>query len=94
MKKLEGLIAAAHTAFNADGSVNYDVIPKQAAMLIKQKVTGVYVSGTTGEGVHCSTEERKRVMDAWVKAAKGKGGDSATKAHWLSIANQIEKGLK
>ena len=72
MKKLEGLIAAAHTAFNADGSVNYDVIPKQAAMLVKQKVTGVYVSGTTGEGVHCSTEERKRVMDAWVKAAKGK----------------------
>ena len=72
LKKLEGLIAAAHTAFNADGSVNYDVIPKQAAMLIKQKVTGVYVSGTTGEGVHCSTEERKRVMDAWVKAAKGK----------------------
>ena len=71
-RKLEGLIAAAHTAFNADGSVNYDVIPKQAAMLIKQKVTGVYVSGTTGEGVHCSTEERKRVMDAWVKAARGK----------------------
>ena len=71
-KKLQGLIAAAHTAFNADGSVNYDVIPKQAAMLVKQKVTGVYVSGTTGEGVHCSVEERKRVMDAWVKAAKGR----------------------
>lgn len=71
-KKLEGLIAAAHTAFNEDGSVDYSVIPKQAAMLIKQKVTGVYVSGTTGEGVHCSTEERKRVFDEWTKAAKGK----------------------
>lgn len=72
IKKLKGLIAAAHTAFNDDGSVNYDVIPKQAQMLIKQNVTGVYVSGTTGEGVHCSTEERKKVFDAWTKAAKGK----------------------
>ena len=44
VKKLKGLIAAAHTAFNDDGSVNYDVIPAQAAMLIKQNVTGVYVS--------------------------------------------------
>ena len=72
IKKLNGLIAAAHTAFNADGRVNLDVIPQQAAMLIKQKVTGVYISGTTGEGVHCSVEERLQVMDAWVKAAKGK----------------------
>ena len=72
IRKLEGLIAAAHTAFNDDGSVNYDTIPAQAAMLIKQKVTGVYISGTTGEGVHCSTAERKKVFDEWVKAAKGK----------------------
>ena len=72
IKKLEGLIAAAHTGFNADGSVNLDVIPKQAKMLIRQKVTGVYVSGTTGEGICCSVAERKAVMDAWVKAAKGK----------------------
>ena len=72
IKKLEGLIAAAHTAFNDDGSVNCDIIPRQAEMLVRQKVTGVYVSGTTGEGVHCSTEERRRVMDAWAKSAKGR----------------------
>ena len=72
MKKLEGLIAAAHTPFNADGSVNYGLVAKQAATLIKQKVTGVYVSGTTGEGICCSVEERKALFDAWVQAAKGK----------------------
>ena len=71
IKKLSGLIAAAHTAFNDDGSVNDDVIPKQAEMLIKQKVTGVYVSGTTGEGVHCSVAERKAVFDAYVPEAEG-----------------------
>ena len=69
MKKLEGLIAAAHTPFNADGSINYSLVKKQAATLIKQKVTGVYVSGTTGEGICCSIEERKKVFDAWVEAA-------------------------
>ena len=72
MKKLEGLIAAAHTPFNTDGSVNLALVKKQAETLIKQKVTGVYVSGTTGEGICCSIAERKAVFDAWVKAAKGK----------------------
>lgn len=72
MKKLEGLIAAAHTPFNPDGSVNLALVKKQAQTLIKQKVTGVYVSGTTGEGICCSIAERKAVFDAWVKAAKGK----------------------
>ena len=72
MKKLEGLIAAAHTPFAPDGSVNLDLIPKQAATLLKQKVRGVYVCGTTGEGISCSVAERKAVMDAWLKAAKGK----------------------
>ena len=72
IKKLEGLVAAAHTPFKADGSVNLALIPKQAETLIKQKVTGVYISGTTGEGICCSLDERKAVFDAWVKAAKGK----------------------
>ncbi len=72
IKKLEGLIAAAHTGFNPDGSVNLDVIPRQAEMLLRQKVTGVYISGTTGEGICCSVAEREAVMDAWAKAARGR----------------------
>ncbi len=35
-----------------------------------------------------------QLLDIQKKAAKGKGGDSATKAHWQSLAAQIEKGLK
>jgi hypothetical protein len=34
------------------------------------------------------------LMDIQKKAAKGKGPDAATKGHWLSIAQQIEQGLK
>lgn len=49
MKKLSGLIAAPHTPFAADGSVNYPVIDKIAEHLIATGVTGAYVLGTTGE---------------------------------------------
>ena len=72
MKKLSGLIAATHTAFNADGSVIYGVIGAQAELLQRQGVMGVYICGSTGEGISCSVEERKTVMAEWVKAAKGK----------------------
>ena len=71
MKKLEGLIAAPHTPFHEDGSVNLDLIPRQVETLLKQKVIGAYICGTTGEGICCSVEERKQVMKAWVDAAQG-----------------------
>jgi len=72
MKKLEGLIAAPHTPFRADGSLNLDMIPQQVEVLLKQKVIGAYICGTTGEGICCSVDERKQVMKAWADAAKGK----------------------
>lgn len=71
-KKLQGLIAAAHTGFKPDGSVNLAIIKDQVNMLVKQRVTGVYISGTTGEGICCSVAERKAVMDEWAKYGKGK----------------------
>ncbi len=98
-KKLQGLIAAPHTPFNADGSVNLDLIPKQIAVLQKQGVVGAYICGTTGEGICCSVEERKAVMAAWAKHGKGKlfiiahvGALSVTDARELAAYAQ-ELGL-
>ena len=71
-EKLTGLIAAPFTAFNADKSVNLDMIPKQVELLLKEGVMGAYVLGTTGEGVSCSMEERKAIMHAWSKASAGR----------------------
>jgi len=71
-EKLTGLIAAPFTAFNSDKSVNLDIIPQFAEVLIKQNVSGAYILGTTGEGVSCSIAERKAIMSAWSKAAAGK----------------------
>ncbi|MDN3682833.1 dihydrodipicolinate synthase family protein [Vibrio tapetis subsp. quintayensis] len=72
MKKLSGLIAAPHTPFDAANKVNFGAIDQIAELLIDQGVTGAYVCGTTGEGIHCSVEERKAIAQHWVKAAGGK----------------------
>jgi N-acetylneuraminate lyase len=72
ISKLSGLIAAPHTAFTSQAKINTRIIPRQAKLLIQQKVTGAYICGTTGEGISCSVEEREAVMKAWVDAAKNK----------------------
>ena len=72
MQKLTGLIAAPHTPFDKNGDVNVAVIDQIATLLISQGVKGVYICGTTGEGLNCSVAERKAVAERWVVAAQGK----------------------
>ncbi|MFT5851984.1 MAG: N-acetylneuraminate lyase [Colwellia sp.] len=71
MKKITGLIAAPHTPFDKNSEVNLAVIDQIATLLISQGVKGVYICGTTGEGLNCSVVERKAVAERWVAAAKG-----------------------
>ncbi|HDY7702313.1 TPA: dihydrodipicolinate synthase family protein [Vibrio vulnificus] len=89
MNKLKGLIAAPHTPFDSNNQVNYAVIDQIAALLIEQGVTGAYVCGTTGEGIHCSVEERKAITERWVKAADGKL-DIILHTGALSIVDTLE----
>ncbi|MCJ8294091.1 MAG: dihydrodipicolinate synthase family protein [Colwellia sp.] len=72
MQKLTGLIAAPHTPFDLNGEVNLPVIDQIATLLIEQGVKGVYICGTTGEGLNCSVAERKAVAERWVGAVQGK----------------------
>ena len=72
MKKLTGLIAAPHTPFDGNGQVNLPVIDQIADLLVKQGVEGVYICGTTGEGLNCTVNERKAIAERWVSAAKGR----------------------
>src|SRR5688500_3533376 len=68
-EKLKGLIAAPHTPFHEDGSLNLEMIPKQAAWLAKNGVLGAFICGTTGEGSSLTTEERLAVANRWVQSA-------------------------
>lgn len=67
MQKLNGLIAAPFTPMNADGSLNLGMIPQYAAKLKKEGVSGVFICGTTGEGMLMSPDERMAVSETWVK---------------------------
>jgi N-acetylneuraminate lyase len=69
---LSGLIPATFTPLNADGSLNLGLIEPMVDFLIGQKLTGLYVCGSTGEGVSLSTAERKTVAAAFVKATRGR----------------------
>lgn len=69
MEKIKGLIDAPFTPFYPDGEVNYEPIPAYAAMLKKNGLKGVFINGSSGEGYMLTDDERKRLAEAWVKAA-------------------------
>jgi N-acetylneuraminate lyase len=71
--QLTGLIAAPHTPFNSDFSLNLDCVPKQAAHLVTTGVKGAFVAGTTGESLSLTTTERIDLFHAWGEAAKESG---------------------
>lgn len=68
-EKIQGLIDAPFTPFHSNGDLNLDPIPAYAAMLKKNGLKGVFVNGSSGEGYMLTTDERKALAEAWVKAA-------------------------
>jgi N-acetylneuraminate lyase len=86
-----GLFAAAFTPMQEDGSLNLERIPSIVDHLIKVGISGLYVCGATGEGPSLSSEERRAVAEAYVKAAAGRrpviiqvGHNSLTEARGLA----------
>ena len=72
MMKLEGLIAATFTPFHATGELNLASIPQYVDYLIDSGMKGLYVCGTTGEGVNMTVEERQAVAEAFQSATNGR----------------------
>lgn len=66
-KKIRGLVAAIVTPMDKNGNINLYAIAPYAEFLKKKGVVGVFVCGTTGEGILMDTEERKQVAEEWMK---------------------------
>lgn len=66
---LTGLIAAPYTPFKANFALDLEVVPRIAAHLAKQKVTGAFIGGTTGEWASLTEKERRALAVAWREAA-------------------------
>ncbi len=64
-KHIKGLVAAPFTGFNADMSVNTVIVKKYAFMLRKAGVVGVFVNGSTGEGLSLTVSQRKQLAESW-----------------------------
>src|SRR5258705_11814021 len=70
-QRLRGLVAATHTPFHSDGSLNLGGVEKQAAHLLANQVTTVFIGGTTGESSSLSLDERHALARRWTEVARG-----------------------
>ncbi|HLR33082.1 MAG TPA: dihydrodipicolinate synthase family protein [Fodinibius sp.] len=64
-KKIKGLVAAPFTPMNEDRSVNFRLIPELYKRFRRQGVIGVFINGSTSEGLSLTNEERKALTEAW-----------------------------
>lgn len=67
--KIEGLIAPVFTPMKDNGDITSEIIPRYAEDLKSKGLTGIFVSGSTGEGMLLTTEERKIITEAWAPYA-------------------------
>jgi 4-hydroxy-tetrahydrodipicolinate synthase len=70
-----GVTTAMITPFNADGSVDYDGLQRNASFQIENGVRGLLPLGTTGEAPTLSGEEKERVVRTVVETARSQGSD-------------------
>ena len=68
---INGLVAAPFTPMKQDGSVNLEVIPELFEIYKKNGITGVFVNGSTGEGLELTTKERMELTEAWSDTVQG-----------------------
>ncbi len=70
--ELTGIIAAALTPMRPGGGVDLEAVPNLVDHLERSGADGVYICGSTGEGMSLSSRERRDVAEAFVRAAKGR----------------------
>jgi N-acetylneuraminate lyase len=70
LTKFEGLIAAPFTPMDSKGGIQYETIPEYHDFLLKNRVVGAFINGSTGEGVSLSRKEKMRQTEAWAAASR------------------------
>ncbi|WP_425400009.1 dihydrodipicolinate synthase family protein [Aeoliella sp.] len=70
--RLTGLYAATFTPMRSDGSLDLQQVPAMVSHLAKSGVAGIYVGGSTGEGMSLTSNERMELTEAFIASAKDK----------------------
>jgi N-acetylneuraminate lyase len=68
---LTGLIAATHTPFQADGTLNLAAVERQAEHLSRHHLGAVFICGTTGESHSLTLNERRQLAQRWMEVTRG-----------------------
>lgn len=68
--KIVGLVAATHTPFHADGSLNLNAVESQASHLLHNQVHHAFIGGTTGESSSLTLEERQALASRWMEVTR------------------------
>ena len=74
INKISGLVAATFAPMKANGDLNPDLIPLYFDLLKVNNINGVFVNGTTGEGVSLSMAEKKEITETWAGVGNKCGG--------------------
>jgi N-acetylneuraminate lyase len=69
---ITGLVAAVFTPMHGDGSLNLDQVGPIVDHLESIGTRGIYVVGSTGEGMSLTGRERRGVAEAYTAAAQGR----------------------
>lgn len=73
MGEFDGIYPAIVTPFDDDENLDLDGFRAVAEHVYDQGVHGLYICGSTGEGIMMTVEERKRVAECAVEVSKGRG---------------------
>lgn len=68
----KGVIPAFYACYDDAGNVDINAIKQLTNHYIEKGVNGLYVSGSSGECIYLSVEERKQTLEAVMEVAKGK----------------------
>ena len=71
-QRLQGLVAATFTPLDAMGKLDLGRVEPMVDFLVDQKMAGLYVLGSTGEGVLLTEQERRLAAESFVSAAAGR----------------------
>ena len=63
-KLFSGIHAALYTAYRDDGGVHFEETARLAGWLIDRGIAGLYLCGTTGDGLLLSMDERRGIVEA------------------------------
>jgi len=67
-----GAIAPLATTFGSSGEIAYDAYHRQIEWIIGEKIHGIVIAGSTGEGYAIDADELKELADCAIDAAAGR----------------------